>query len=539
MYQNLNGQKNKSLVKRGSSPLFSQRKELNNLSKILLETVNIIKEFPGVRALDNVSFKVRKNEIHALCGENGAGKSTLIKVLSGVYPFGSYEGEIIFDGQEKKFDDIHQAEADGIAVIHQELTLFEELNIAENIFMGNEISNNGYIDWNEMYSETEKWIKKLKLEGVTPTTKVRELGVGKQQLIEIAKALIKDSKLLILDEPTASLTDSEVELLLNILRDLKDDGVTSIYISHKLNEVFDIADYISVLRDGQYIGGESKNKLTEREVVNMMVGRSIDQMYPQKNIKVGKEVLRVKNLALKNNEGNNLIENISFQLNQGEILGIFGLIGAGRTEIANTLFGYLKGETEGDIYLKEKKVNISSPKEALNRGIALVSEDRKRFGIIPPMSVKENISISFLNKFKKRFVIDKNKEILKTSELVDQLNIKTASLNTKIVNLSGGNQQKAILAKNLLQKPEVLILDEPTRGIDVGAKQEIYELMNEFAKNNMGIIMISSELPEVLGMSDRILVMHEGTITKEFDNKNKNVSQEEIMVYATGGNIDG
>jgi len=509
------------------------------LAEILLETKNIIKDFPGVRALDEVSFKVRENEIHALCGENGAGKSTLIKVLSGVYPTGSYEGQIILNGEKKEFENIHEAEKNGIAVIHQELTLFEELNVAENIFMGNEISHKGYMDWNEMFSQTRNWLKKLKLEGVKPSTKVGELGVGKQQLIEIAKALNKNSNLLILDEPTASLTDSEVELLLNILRDLKDDGVTSIYISHKLNEVFDIADYISVLRDGQYIGGGNKNELTEREVVNMMVGRSIDQMYPQKNIKAGKEVLRVENLALKNNEGDNLIENISFQLNQGEILGIFGLIGAGRTEIANTLFGYLQGEKEGNIYLKEKEVNISSPKEALNRGIALVSEDRKRFGIIPPMSVKENISISFLDKFKNIFIIDKNKEILKTSELVDQLNIKTASLNTKIVNLSGGNQQKAILAKNLLQKPEVLILDEPTRGIDVGAKQEIYELMNEFAKDNMGIIMISSELPEVLGMSDRILVMHEGIITKEFDNRNKNISQEEIMVYATGGNIDG
>lgn len=509
------------------------------MAEILLETKNIIKDFPGVRALDEVSFKVRENEIHALCGENGAGKSTLIKVLSGVYPTGSYEGQIILNGEKKEFENIHEAEKNGIAVIHQELTLFEELNVAENIFMGNEISHKGYMDWNEMFSQTRNWLKKLKLEGVKPSTKVGELGVGKQQLIEIAKALNKNSNLLILDEPTASLTDSEVELLLNILRDLKDDGVTSIYISHKLNEVFDIADYISVLRDGQYIGGGNKNELTEREVVNMMVGRSIDQMYPQKNIKAGKEVLRVENLALKNNEGDNLIENISFQLNQGEILGIFGLIGAGRTEIANTLFGYLQGEKEGNIYLKEKEVNISSPKEALNRGIALVSEDRKRFGIIPPMSVKENISISFLDKFKNIFIIDKNKEILKTSELVDQLNIKTASLNTKIVNLSGGNQQKAILAKNLLQKPEVLILDEPTRGIDVGAKQEIYELMNEFAKDNMGIIMISSELPEVLGMSDRILVMHEGIITKEFDNRNKNISQEEIMVYATGGNIDG
>lgn len=509
------------------------------MQEILLETKNIIKDFPGVRALDNVSFQVRKNEIHALCGENGAGKSTLIKVLSGVYPAGNYQGEIFVDGEKKEFENIHQAEENGIAVIHQELTLFEELNVAENIFMGNEIAKNGYIDWNEMYDQTNKWIKKMKLEGVKPTTKVGELGVGKQQLIEIAKALSKNSRLLILDEPTASLTDSEVDLLMEILRDLKSEGVTCIYISHKLNEVFEIADYISVLRDGEYINGDFKDNLTEREVVNMMVGRSIEQMYPDRKAKAGKEILKVNNLNLKNHQGDQLLEDISFNLSEGEILGIFGLIGAGRTEIANTLFGYLLGPKEGEIYLDGKQVDIRSPKEALKKGIALISEDRKRFGIIPPMNVKENISISFLENFRNFLVVDENKEILKTSELVDKLNIKTPSLNTRIVNLSGGNQQKTILAKNLVERPEVLIMDEPTRGIDVGAKQEIYELMNDFAENQMGIIMISSELPEVLGMSDRIIVMHEGRITKEFDNRKRDISQEEVMVYATGGEING
>lgn len=509
------------------------------MAEILLETKNIIKDFPGVRALDEVSFKVRENEIHALCGENGAGKSTLIKVLSGVYPTGSYEGQIILNGEKKEFENIHEAEKNGIAVIHQELTLFEELNVAENIFMGNEISHKGYMDWNEMFSQTRNWLKKLKLEGVKPSTKVGELGVGKQQLIEIAKALNKNSNLLILDEPTASLTDSEVELLMEILRDLRKEGVTCIYISHKLKEVFEIADYISVLRDGQYIGGDEKANLSEREVVNMMVGRSIEQMFPDKSKKAGKEILRVENLNLDNNEGQQILEDINFELHEGEILGIFGLIGAGRTEVANTLFGYLPGSKHGKIYLDDKEVDIRSPKEALKSGIALISEDRKRFGIIPPMSVKENISISFLEKFKNFFVIDENEEIIRTSEMVDKLRVKTASLNTKIVNLSGGNQQKVILAKNLLETPEVLIMDEPTRGIDVGAKQEIYELMNDFAENNMGIIMISSELPEVLGMSDRILVMHEGEITKEFDNRKKDISQEEIMIYATGGEMNG
>jgi len=509
------------------------------LEDVLLKTENIIKDFPGVRALDNVSFQVEKNQIHALCGENGAGKSTLIKVLSGVYPAGSYEGQIFLEGEKKEFENIHQAEANGIAVIHQELTLFEEMNVAENIFMGNEIAKKGYIDWNEMYDQTNKWIKKMKLEGVKPTTKVGQLGVGKQQLIEIAKALAKNSRLLILDEPTASLTDNEVDLLMEILRDLKSEGVTCIYISHKLNEVFEIADYISVLRDGAYIGGDFKDKLNEREVVKMMVGRSIEQMFPDRINKAGKEILRVENLNLNDYQGNKILEDISFELAEGEILGIFGLIGAGRTEIANTLFGYLPGSKTGDIYLDNEIVDIQSPKEALDKGIALISEDRKRFGIIPPMSVKENISISFLGNFKNFLVIDENEEILKTSELVDKLNVKTASLNTKIVNLSGGNQQKAILAKNLVKIPRVLIMDEPTRGIDVGAKQEIYELMNNFAEDQMGIIMISSELPEILGMSDRIIVMHEGEITKEFDNRDKDISQEEIMVYATGGEMNG
>ncbi|PUU94966.1 sugar ABC transporter ATP-binding protein [Halanaerobium sp.] len=509
------------------------------MEDVLLKTENIIKDFPGVRALDNVSFQVEKNQIHALCGENGAGKSTLIKVLSGVYPAGSYEGQIFLEGEKKEFENIHQAEANGIAVIHQELTLFEEMNVAENIFMGNEIAKKGYIDWNEMYDQTNKWIKKMKLEGVKPTTKVGQLGVGKQQLIEIAKALAKNSRLLILDEPTASLTDNEVDLLMEILRDLKSEGVTCIYISHKLNEVFEIADYISVLRDGAYIGGDFKDKLNEREVVKMMVGRSIEQMFPDRINKAGKEILRVENLNLNDYQGNKILEDISFELAEGEILGIFGLIGAGRTEIANTLFGYLPGSKTGDIYLDNEIVDIQSPKEALDKGIALISEDRKRFGIIPPMSVKENISISFLGNFKNFLVIDENEEILKTSELVDKLNVKTASLNTKIVNLSGGNQQKAILAKNLVKIPRVLIMDEPTRGIDVGAKQEIYELMNNFAEDQMGIIMISSELPEILGMSDRIIVMHEGEITKEFDNRDKDISQEEIMVYATGGEMNG
>lgn len=508
------------------------------MADYLLKTQNIIKDFPGVRALDEVSLKIREGDIHALCGENGAGKSTLIKVLSGVHPAGSYSGEIFLNGDKVSFDNIEEAEKNGIAVIHQELTLFEELDITENIFMGNEISNNGVIDWNKMYSQTYKWIEKLKLGSVKPTTKIKNLGMGKQQLIEIAKALQKNSRILILDEPTASLTDSEVDLLMSILKELKAEGITCIYISHKLKEVFEIADYISVLRDGKHIGGDTKENLDEEKVVQMMVGRSIDKMYPVKTNKIDGEILKVENLNLIQ-ENKKRLKNISFSLNKGEILGFFGLIGAGRTEIANSIFGYTSGEKTGDIYLDGQKLDINSPKEALNNGIALVSEDRKKFGIIPSMSVKENISISFLKEFEENFIIEENSEIIKTSELVDKLNVKTPSLNTKVVSLSGGNQQKVILAKNILETPKVLIMDEPTRGIDVGAKQEIYNLMNDFAENNMGIIMISSELPEILGMSDRILVVSEGQIVKEFDNKNNDITQEQIMSYATGGEVNG
>ncbi|WP_041606078.1 xylose ABC transporter ATP-binding protein [Halothermothrix orenii] len=503
----------------------------------ILETKNIVKDFPGVRALDKVSIKVKKGEIHALCGENGAGKSTLIKILSGVYPCGSYEGEIYINGKKQEFHSIVDAEKVGIAVIHQELTLFEELNVAENIFMGHQIENRGILNWDAMYAETNKWIKKLRLEGVKPTTKVGELGVGKQQLVEIAKALRKNSRILILDEPTASLTDNEVDILLDILEELRNDGVTCIYISHKLNEVFTIADHITVLRDGESVGYGSADELTERDVVQMMVGREITQMYPEKTNRPEGKILEVKNFSVKDpgNPGKKLVNNVSFTLRKGEILGIFGLVGAGRTELVNSIFGAFPGESEGEVYLNNNRVDIKTPREALDKGIALVSEDRKRLGLIHTMDVRQNTSIAALNDFKNFLTVDKNREIISVKKLVKELRVKTASLETNIFNLSGGNQQKVVLAKNLLTDPEVLIMDEPTRGIDVGAKHEIYNLMKEMAEDGVGIIMVSSELPEILGMSDRVLVIHEGEVTGEFDNSSRDVTQEEIMVCATGG----
>ncbi|MDI3547568.1 MAG: D-xylose transport system ATP-binding protein [Halanaerobiales bacterium] len=506
------------------------------MEDIILEARNITKDFPGVRALDQVSIKVRKSQIHALCGENGAGKSTLIKVLSGVYPHRTYEGEIFLNGQKREFNSIVDAEKEGIAVIHQELTLFNELSVAENIFMGHEIEKNGIIDWNAMYAESYKWLEKLKLNDVKPTTKIKNLGVGKQQLIEIAKALIKESNILILDEPTASLSDSEVELLMEILRDLRNDGVTCIYISHKLEEVFRIADYITVLRDGKSVGGDKTENLTERDVVRMMVGREITQMFPQKETEPGEIILEVRNFSLTDPDTEKkIVDDVSLNLKKGEILGIFGLVGAGRTELVNSIFGAPPGEKEGEVYLKGEKVEINSPQDALAKGIALVSEDRKRYGLIGTMNVKENTSIAFLEEFKKFLTVDENREVISVRQLVDELNIKTASLETKVFNLSGGNQQKVVVAKNLITETDVLIMDEPTRGIDVGAKHEIYNLMKDLAEKGLSIIMVSSELPEILGMSDRILVLHEGRISGEFDNRKKDVTQEEIMICATGG----
>lgn len=506
------------------------------MADYILETRDIIKDFPGVRALNNVNIKVRHNSILGLCGENGAGKSTLIKILSGVYQCGTYQGDIILNGEITRFNGIKDAEKSGIAVIHQELSLFNELSVAENIFMGHEIVRRGIVNWNAMYAESYKWLRKLKLNDVKPTTRIGDLGVGKQQLLEIAKALIKNSNILILDEPTASLTDNEVQILLDILRELRNDGVTCIYISHKLDEVFQIADDIMVLRDGESVGGDKTDNLTERDVVKLMVGREITQMFPVKDYHPTEEVLSIKKFNLIDfNHNKKIVDDVSFSLRKGEILGLFGLVGAGRTELVNSVFGAPPGKKSGEIYLKGQKININSPQDALQMGIALVSEDRKRYGFVPTMNVKENISLAFLERFSKLVNVNKNEEIIATRRLVEELGIKTPSIETRIVNLSGGNQQKVVIAKNLITETEVLIMDEPTRGIDVGAKHEIYSLMKGLAENGVSIIMVSSELPEVLGMSDRILVLHEGKLTGDFDNLNRDITQEEIMVSATGG----
>ncbi|KUJ91435.1 MAG: ABC transporter-like protein [Thermoanaerobacter thermocopriae] len=506
------------------------------MSEYILEMYNITKEFPGIRALDNVSFKVKRGEIHALCGENGAGKSTLMKILSGVYPYGTYSGEIFFNGEKLILHSIKDAEKKGIAIIHQELALIKELSVKENIFIGNEPNKNGIVDFDQMYLNAKKILQQFNLD-IDPNTLVKNLGVGQQQLVEIAKALSKNASLLILDEPTSSLTEADVEILLKILKKLKENGVTCIYISHKLDEVMEIADTVTVIRDGKTIGTDSVKNLTKEKIISMMVGRELSQLYPREEHFIGEVIFEVKDFNVYDTKLPNrkIVKNVSFKLRKGEILGIAGLIGAGRTELVSSIFGSYPGKWTGDVYLEGKNVIIKNPSDALKYGIAMVPEDRKKEGLISLMSVKENMTISNLENYKKNLIgtINENRELLDVKDYIKKINIKTSHFSTQVKNLSGGNQQKVVLAKNLLSKPKILILDEPTRGIDVGAKYEIYKLMFSLAKEGISIIMISSELPEILGISDRIIVMHDGEKKGEFENKN--VTQEMIMQCAIGG----
>lgn len=501
----------------------------------ILEMNNITKEFPGVKALDKVTFKVKRGEIHALVGENGAGKSTLMKVLSGVYPCGTYSGDIILNGKIQKFSTIKDSEHAGIAIIYQELALVKQMSIAENIFLGNEKAKKGIINWNQTIKATKEVLKEVGLKD-NPITKVLNLGVGKQQLVEIAKAISKKVSLLILDEPTAALNETESANLLNIIRELKKKGVTCIYISHKLEEVRDIADSFTVLRDGETIESRDNDEtVTEDLIISMMVGRTLTNRFPREPHTAGDIVLEVKDWNVYNPElpDKKVLSDISFVAKKGEILGVAGLMGAGRTELAMSLFGAFGVKKSGSIKIYGKEVKIKNPKQAINSGLCYLSEDRKVNGLVLMMDVKENISLASMEKITKHYVLNENEEIKKANEYVKTLTIKTPSIEQKVKNLSGGNQQKVALSKWLMAKPRVLILDEPTRGIDVGAKYEIYSIMNKLIDEGVSIIMISSELPEILGMSDRILVLHEGKISKELNYED--ATQEKIMYYATGG----
>jgi len=501
----------------------------------ILEMKNITKEFPGVKALSNVSFRVAEGEIHCLVGENGAGKSTLMKVLSGVYPHGSYDGSILFGGVEQKFSGISDSEKAGIAIIYQELALVPEMTVYENIFLGNEIKKGLAVDWNETIKRAGEVLKRVRL-NVNPETRVKDLGVGKQQLVEIAKALSKDVKLLILDEPTAALNEDDSENLLNLLRELKDHGVTSILISHKLKEVIEIADSVTVLRDGRTICtlDAQKGEVSEGVLIKNMVGREINNIYPKRAKKeLGEVVLEVRGWSAYNPIlGRTILRDINFNVRRGEIVGIAGLMGSGRTELALSIFGNPIGyHIKGDVYVKGDKRQFHHPHDAIVAGIAYVTEDRKGNGLVLIQDVKQNITLANLRQISKRAVVDDNLEVQVANEFKSSLNIKTPTVEQKVMKLSGGNQQKVSVAKWLFVRPDVLILDEPTRGIDVGAKFEIYTIMNRLVSEGMSIIMISSELLEVLGMSDRVYIVSSGRIAGEMPIEE--ATQEKIMQMAT------
>jgi putative multiple sugar transport system ATP-binding protein len=503
--------------------------------KPLLEMHHITKKFPGVIALNDVSFKVFPSTIHCLVGENGAGKSTLMKILSGVYAHHEFDGEIFFNQHSVKFSSLKDSEALGIGIIHQELALIPELSVYENIFLGHEIKKGNLIDWNQTIVESMKYLSMVGL-NVVPEEKVKNLGVGQQQLVEIAKALSKNLTLLILDEPTAALNDEESENLLQLLRKLKTDGVTSIMISHKLKEVVAVADSLTVLRDGKSVLEVPPDSppVSIPTIIKAMVGRDLNEIFPKRQKQEHQEViLSVKNLnGYDRTKKRQVVKNISFDLKRGEVLGVAGLMGAGRTELAMTLFGNANHYiTSGEIEVFGKKVHIKSPKEAIHHGIAYVSEDRKGNGLILIQDIKENISSAGLKNISQHGFVNANEEIKVAHQYQKSINIKTPSITQKVKNLSGGNQQKVSLSKWLFTKPKILILDEPTRGIDVGAKSEIYTIINDLVDQGLSIILISSELPEVMGMSDRVLVINEGVSTACLDIEK--TSAEEIMMYAT------
>ena len=503
------------------------------MGKTILEMAHITKTFPGVKALDDVTFKAEESEILFICGENGAGKSTLMKVLSGVYPFGTYKGEIRIDGAVQEYKTIKDSERAGLAIIYQELALIPELSVYENIYLGHEIRNkNGTINWNETIVQAKKQLERVGLD-VDPSTKIKDLGTGKQQLVEIAKALSKNVRILILDEPTSSLNENDSENLLNLIVALKKQGVTSIMISHKLKEVTAIADRVTVLRDGKTVAQLEKDEINEEQIIKYMVGRELTNIYPKReHINIGDVALEVKDWKVYDYAvSRQLLKGVNLTVRKGEILGLAGLMGCGRTEFALSLFGNpRKYKVEGTAFHNGKQVNYKHPADAIADGIGYVSEDRKGNGLLLQQDVKQNITIASLRQLVKNGIVDKNKEIVVSSEYVKDLKVKTPSIDTKVNNLSGGNQQKVALAKWMMTRPEVLILDEPTRGIDVGAKYEIYTLMNQLVEQGMAIIMISSELPEVLGMSDRICVVSGGVIAGEMSGAE--ATQEKIMRIA-------
>ena len=502
------------------------------MGNVILEMKNITKTFPGVKALDNVNFQVEEGEIHALVGENGAGKSTLMNVLSGIYPYGSYEGDIVYNGEVCQFQKITDSEAKGIVIIHQELALVPQMSIGENMFLGNERGKKNAINWNETYSEADKY---LKMVGLSESSRVliKDIGTGKQQLVEIAKALAKNAKLLILDEPTSSLNETDSRALLDLMLEFKKQGMTMIIITHKLNEVVYVADKITVVRDGSTVETLDCHtmEINEDRIIRGMVGREITDRFPKRsNVEIGEVNMEVKDWTVYHPvyAERKVVDGINMNVKKGEVVGIYGLMGAGRTELAMSIFGKSYGTgISGTLYLNGKEVNLKNPREAIDAKLAYVTEDRKGNGLVLSNSIRVNTSLANMVGVSDRGIIDMDKEYQVAVEYKDKLKTKTPSVEQNVGNLSGGNQQKVLLAKRMFTDPDILILDEPTRGIDVGAKYEIYCIINDLVKAGKSVVMISSELPEVIGMSDRIYIMNEGKFVGEM--KADEATQENIM----------
>ena len=499
----------------------------------LLEMRNIGKNFPGVRAIDGVTFDLLAGEIHALVGENGAGKSTLMKILGGVYAHGSFDGEIRIAGQLRQFRSVSQSEIAGIAVVFQELSLVPELTVGENIFLGREPGRMGIVRWDELYSRAAEVLHELQLD-INPRAEVGRLGTAERQLVEIAKALSQRARILVLDEPTAALTDREAEALFDVLAGLRDRGIGTIYISHRLSEVFRMSDRITVLRDGRSLGTRPTASVTEHEVIAQMVGRDISHVFPPRAHAIGEVALEVRNLIAESptDPDRLVVDEVSFAVRSGEVLGIAGLIGAGRSELLLSIFGAFPGRVTGEVHVSRKPVQIARPADAMANGIGLVTEDRKQSGLVLDQSILVNMTLAALPRLSGALATDEFREIEASRPLFEGLKIRADSLFTIVGTLSGGNQQKAVLAKWLLNNPRVLLLDEPTRGVDVGAKQEIYSAINDLAASGMAVVVVSSELPEVLGLADRILVLHEGRITGEFTREE--ATPERVMSCAAG-----
>ncbi|MFG1820889.1 multiple monosaccharide ABC transporter ATP-binding protein [Microbispora bryophytorum] len=507
------------------------------MTEHILRMSGITKTFPGVTALQDVNLAVRRGEIHAICGENGAGKSTLMKVLSGVYPHGQYDGEIVFEGNRCEFGGIRDSERAGIVIIHQELALSPQLSIAENIYLGNERARRGIIDWNRTNYEAGELLKRVGLRE-NPTTTVSDIGVGKQQLVEIAKALSKEVKLLILDEPTAALNDEDSSHLLDLLRGLRDEGITCVIISHKLNEVIAIADSVTILRDGHTIEtlDMAADSVTEDRVISGMVGRALDNRFPPRTPAIGEEAFRIEDWTVysPSQPGRKVVDGASLTLRRGEIVGLAGLMGAGRTELAMSVFGRTYGvHISGRVFKGGKQIELRTVQDAIRHGVAYATEDRKRYGLNLIEDIKRNISAAWLKGLSRRGWVNEYEEYRVAQQFRGSMNIKAPSVDSVVGKLSGGNQQKVVLSKWILTEPDVLILDEPTRGIDVGAKYEIYVIINRLAEQGKAVLVISSELPELLGLCDRIYTLSEGRVTGEVPREE--ATQERLMYLMTKG----